>query len=250
VTDSILTETTCLAGAGGDQIEVYVARPRIDGSQPASRGGLVLIHHMPGYDRWSKEVVRRFAVDGYDGAMPNLYSREAPGASPDDAAAVARAQGGVPDDRLVGDVGAAVEYLRALDTSNGKAGVLGHCSGGRQAVLAACNLRLDAAVDCYGAYVVGDPPEGHFMKVKGLETQLPRLRCPLLGLFGNEDTHPSPDEVADLDRRLVEHGKEHEFHAYDDAGHGFFAADRPSYRIAAAVEGYGRIGDFLACHLG
>jgi len=57
-------------------------------------------------------------------------------------------------------VGGAAEYLRSLPTSNGKVGVIGYCSGGRQSVLAACNLDLDAAVDCYGAFVTGTPPEG------------------------------------------------------------------------------------------
>ena len=121
---------------------------------------------MPGYDRATKEIVRRFAELGYDAICPNLYWREAPGAAPDDAAATARAQGGVPDERLVGDVGGAAAHLRALPDSNGKVGVIGYCSGGRQSVLAACNLDLDAAVDCYGAFVTGDaarglPAQGH-----------------------------------------------------------------------------------------
>ena len=60
------------------------------------RGGVVVIHHMPGYDRATKEIVRRFAELGYDAICPNLYWREAPGAAPDDAAATARANGGVP----------------------------------------------------------------------------------------------------------------------------------------------------------
>jgi len=51
---------------------------------------------MPGYDRSTKEITRRFAELGYDAICPNLYWREAPGAAPDDAAATARAQGGVP----------------------------------------------------------------------------------------------------------------------------------------------------------
>jgi carboxymethylenebutenolidase len=249
MTDSIMTAAVRIQGAGGDQVEAYLARP----AEHGARGGVVLVHHMPGYDRWSKEVARRFATDGYDVLLPNLYSREAPGAEPDDAAAVARARGGVPDDRLVGDVAGAATHLRALDSSNGKVGVIGHCSGGRQAVLAACNLDLDAAVDCYGAYVVGSPPETHPMyslKIRGFEDQLPKLGCPLLGLFGNQDAHPSPDEVAELDRLLTEYGKEHEFHGYDGAGHGFFGADRPSYRVEAALDGYRRIGDFFARHLG
>lgn len=252
MTDSITTSAISIEGAGGDQIEAYLARPNESGASEA-RAGVVLIHHMPGFDRWSKEVARRFATDGYDALVPNLYSREAPGAEPDDAAAVARARGGVPDDRLVGDVAGGAAYLRALDSSNGRVGVIGHCSGGRQAVLAACNLDVDAAVDCYGAYVVGTPPEGHpmhAMKVRGFEDQLVKLRCPLLGLFGNDDAHPSPAEVTSLDRLLTEHGKQHEFHAYDGAGHGFFAADRPSYRVEAAVDGYRKIGDFFARYLG
>ncbi|MDX6242715.1 MAG: carboxymethylenebutenolidase, partial [Frankiales bacterium] len=79
--------------------------------------------------------------------------------------------------------------------------------------------------------------------------RLADLRCPLLGLFGVEDQHPSPEHVADLDRILSEHGKEHEFHSYPDAGHGFFAVDRPSYRPQAANEGWATLLDFFAKHL-
>jgi len=38
--------------------------------------------------------------------------------------------------------------------------VIGYCWGGRRPFLAACSLPLDAAVDCYGAFVVNDPPPG------------------------------------------------------------------------------------------
>src|ERR671928_2112948 len=103
---------------------------------------------------------RRIAELGYDALCPNLYWREAPNAAPDDAAAMARAKGGVPDQRLVGDVGGAAAYLRGLPTSTGKVGVIGYCSGGRQSVLCGGNLGLDAAVDCYGAMVTGALPEG------------------------------------------------------------------------------------------
>ena len=44
---------------------------------------MVVIHHMPGYDRASKEIVRSVAERGYDAICPNLPFREAPGASPD-----------------------------------------------------------------------------------------------------------------------------------------------------------------------
>jgi carboxymethylenebutenolidase len=245
VIGDLRAETVHIEGAGGDDVEAYLARPLDE----ASRGGVVVIHHMPGYDEGTLEITRRFAAAGYLAICPNLYSREAPGADPDDAAAAARAAGGVPDDRLVGDVGAAVAYLRALPGSNGKVGTIGYCSGGRQSFLAAVSLDLDAAVDCYGAFVVGTPPEGFPLRVGPLADRVPDLRCPLLGLFGNEDKYPSPEQVDELDRLLTEAGKEHEFHRYDGAGHAFFSTDRPSYRPEAAKDGWQRIWDFYGRHL-
>jgi carboxymethylenebutenolidase len=246
VMSELQAQTIRISGHGGDEIEAYLARPLADGR----RGGVVVIHHMPGYDRGTKEIVRRFAELGYDAIMPNLYWREAPGAAPDDAAATARAHGGVPDERLIGDVAGAASYLRSLESSNGRVGVIGYCSGGRQAVLAACNLDLDAAVDCYGAFVTGEPPEGFPLQVSNLVDQLPNLRCPLLGLFGNEDQYPSPEQVDELERILQANGKQYEFHRYDGAGHAFFAVDRPSYRVEAANDGWERIESFFAKHLG
>jgi carboxymethylenebutenolidase len=247
--DTMRAETIRIHGHSDDEIEAYLARPDGDTSS-GPRGGVVVIHHLPGYDRATKEMVRRFAELGYDAICPNLYWRLAPGAAPDDAAAAARAQGGIPDEQLVGDVGGAAAYLRSLPTSNRKVGVIGFCSGGRQSVLAACNLDLDAAVDCYGAFVTGTPPEGFPLKVHNLVDQLPNLSCPLLGLFGNEDKTPSPAHIDELDKLLTEHGKEHEFHRYDDAGHAFFSVDRPSYRVEAANDGWERIADFYAANLG
>jgi carboxymethylenebutenolidase len=211
---------------------------------------VVVIHHMPGYDAPTKEIARTFATHGYLALCPNLHYRDAPGASPDDAAAAARARGGVPDDRLVGDVAGAVAYLRAMPVSSGKVATIGYCSGGRQSFLAAVSLPLDAAVVCYGAFIVGTPPEGMPLKAGPLGHRAGALSCPLLGLFGAEDAHPSPDEVAELDKILTEAGKPHEFHSYEGAGHAFFAVNRPAYRPEAAMDGWQKIWDFFGRHLG
>jgi carboxymethylenebutenolidase len=246
MSDTLAAMTVTITGAGGEEIPAYLARPEGDGT----RGGVVVIHHMPGYDRSTKEIVRRFAELGYDAICPNLHHRDAPGAAPDDAAAASRAGGGVPDERLIGDVAGGAAYLRALPTSNGKVGTIGYCSGGRQSVLAACNLDLDAAVDCYGAYVTGTPPADFPVPITNIVDQLPNLRCPLLGLFGNEDKSPSPAHVDELEAILKELGKSYELHRYDGAGHGFFSPDRPSYRVAAANDGWERITGFFAQNLG
>lgn len=227
-------------GHDGDEIEGYLAVP----TDVSVFGSVVMIHHLPGFDDATKEMARRLADQGFAAIVPNLYSREAPGVSADDAAAIARAQGGVPDDRLVGDVAGAARHLRGLEGSNGKVGVIGHCSGGRQSFLAACKLDLDAAVDCYGAFIVGDPPAASGLNARPIIDLAAQLSCPLLGLFGVEDKFPSPDQVAELDRALTEHAKPHEFHSFDGAGHGFFAVDRPSYRVEAATQGWRLIVDF------
>jgi carboxymethylenebutenolidase len=243
--DAIRAETITITGHGGDEIEAYQAVPLAQGS----RGGVVWIHHMPGYDRETKEFVRRLAVSGYNAVAPNLYSREAPGAAPDDAAAAARAAGGVPDERLVGDVAGAVEHLRRLAGANGKFGVIGHCSGGRHAYLAACSLPFDAAVDCYGAFIVEDPPEGMPKAMKPILDLAANLSCPLLGLFGLDDRFPAPAAVATLDAELNKLNKQHEFYSYEGAGHSFFSVDRPAYRPEAAVDGWQRIDEFFATYL-
>ena len=56
------------------------------------------------------------------------------------------------------------------------------------------------------------------------------LCCPLLGMFGNDDRAPSPEQVNQHEAELKKHGKTYEFHRYDGAGHGFFYWHRPLYR--------------------
>ncbi len=234
-----------ITGTDGHPVQAYQARP----SDPGPRGGVVVIHHLPGYDEPSKEITRRFAALGYDAIMPNLYCRQAPGRTADEAATLVRNQGGIADEQLVGDVNAAAKHLRELDSSNGKVGVIGFCSGGRQSVLAAIEIDLDAAVDCYGAFAVGTPPAQFPLQVTGLEDRLPAIKAPLLGLFGNDDSYPSPAEVDTLDRILSESDKPHEFHRYDGAGHAFLNVDRAAYRPAAAVDGWQRIAHFYGRYL-
>ncbi len=245
MSDALLAETIMITGHNGDEIEAYSARALDE----APRGGVVVIHHMPGYDDQTKEIARNFAYHGYNAVVPNLYWREAPGASPDDAAATARANGGVPDERLVGDVAGAMAYLKGLGNSNGKVGTIGYCSGGRQSFLAAVSLDLDAAVDCYGAFVVGEIPEGMPLKVAPIVDKTPNLSCPLLGLFGEEDSYPSPAQVAELEEALKVNGKTYEFHSYPNAGHAFFSVNRPAYRVEAANDGWEKIFAFYGKYL-
>ena len=243
--ESMLAETVTIQGAKGDTINAYFARPLGPGPFP----GMVVIHHLPGWDEWYREATRKFAHHGYAAISPNLYTREGHG-TPEDLGAKVRAAGGVPDDQIVGDVEGSLRYLRSLPNVNGKVGVFGTCSGGRNAFLVACRVKgFSAAVDCWGGRVV--------MAKEDLNPKTPvapidytkDLSCPLLGLFGEEDQSPSPAQVAQHEAELKKHGKNYEFHMYPKAGHGFFYYDRPAYRQEQAVDGWNKLFAFLEKHL-
>ncbi len=243
--EGMLAETITLRGANGDVINAYFARPLGAGPFP----GMVVIHHAPGWDEWYREATRKFAHHGYAAISPNLYFREGHGTA-EDVGAKVRAAGGVPDAHVVGDLEGSMQYLRSLPFISAKVGVFGTCSGGRNAFLVACRVKgFDAAVECWGGRVV--------MKKEELTAKQPvapidytkDLSCPLLGLFGNEDKSPSPEQVNQHEAELKKHGKNYEFHRYDGAGHGFFYYDRPNYRQEQAVDGWNKVFAFLEKHL-
>ncbi len=239
--EGMLAETVSLPGHNGDWIHAYFARPLGAGPLP----GVVLAHHMPGWDEWYRDTARKFASYGYAAICPNLYERAGHG-SPEDVAAKVRASGGVPDDQAVGDIASSLRYLMAQPYLNGKVGVFGTCSGGRHAFLAACKLHgFSAVIDCWGGRVVMAKEElSANQPVSPLE-YTNDLSCPILGLFGEEDQSPTPEQVDRLEAELKKHGKNYQFHRYAGAGHGFFYHHRPNYRQAAAVDGWQKIFTFL-----
>lgn len=243
--DALIAETIAMAGHGGDVIEAYVARPLGVARAP----GMVVIHHMPGWDEWTKEVVRKFAAHGYAAVAPHLFSRLGPG-SWDDLAAAARAAGGVSDTQAMGDISASAEWLKSQPGSNGLVGVIGFCSGGRQAYLAACVVdSIDAAVDCWGGRVIPMPEEVTPLRHMRAIDLTGSMRVPLLGIFGNDDANPDVAQVNATEAELQRLGKDYEFHRYDGAGHGFFAVDRPGYRAEQATDAWQKVFRFLGRHL-
>jgi carboxymethylenebutenolidase len=241
----MICEPVTFQGHSGATMDAYYARPGGDGPFP----GVVLLHHAPGWDEWSIEATRRLAHHGFAAISPHLYTRDGPG-SPDDVAAVARAAGGQPDDQTVGDAEGAARFLRARPESNGKVGIIGFCSGGRQVVLVASRSRaFDAAVDCWGGRVVASGEHLNERQPVAPIDLTANLACPLLGIFGNDDQAPSPAEVDQHEAALKQHGKPYEFHRYDGAGHGFFAWERPNYRQAQATDAWPRVYAWFDKHL-
>ncbi len=238
-------EITTYAAGNGDLIHAYVARPTGDGPYP----GIVVVHHAPGWDEFYQEFTRRVASHGYTAICPDLYCRFGHG-TPDDVTAHVRAQGGVADESVVGDCAAALRWLKSLPTSNGKAGIIGTCSGGRHAVLVASRVEgFDAVADLWGGGVVASGDQLTEKRPVAPISLTANLNAPLLGLFGNEDQSPPPDQVDLHEAELKNHGKTYEFYRYEGAGHGFFYYDRPMYRQQQAMDGWSKVFAFFDRYL-
>ena len=233
-TDAIRAETVWLDGAvdpSADRgLEAYLAHPR------RATGRRRYRRHPP-HARLRRGDARRSRGPsrpaGYAAICPNLYSREAPRRRrADDASRCAMAQSGVPDERLIGDVALAAARLpaRRCRQSNGKVGVdrvllrraPGACSPPARST-------LDAAVDCYGAFVVERAARETTLLDRA--DRRPHRRPALSAARPVRRRGPQP--VARGGRRRTEEllraaGKTYEFHTYDDAGHAFFATNRPT----------------------
>lgn len=233
-----------IAGGGGDPIHAYIARPDGPGPYP----GVVLVHHSPGWDEYYREFSRRFAEHGFIAICPDLYERYGHG-TPDEVSALARSDGGVSDASVIADSVAAMGWIKAHDSSNGKVGIIGTCSAGRHAVLVASSSDgFDAVADLWGGVVATEAQLNAKQPVAPIDLT-PNLNAPLLGLFGNDDRFPTPAQVDQHEEALKANGKTYMFHRYDGAGHGFFYYDRPSYRQQQAMDGWDKVLAFFKQYL-
>ena len=239
------TDTIMISGNNGEQISAYIAKPLGNGPFP----GVVLVHHIPGWDEWYFETTRRLTHHGYATICPNLFHRAGEGKS-DDIAAKVRAEGGISDAQAMGDLNGAVKWLRGQSYVNGKVGMFGSCSAGRQTFMYACQHKdIDCAVELWGGRVVMGKEELNAKTPVAPIDMTKDVSCPVLGLFGNDDRAPSPEQVDQHEAELKKHGKNYEFHRYDGAGHGFFYWHRPLYRPDQAMDGWNKIWAFFGKYL-
>ena len=228
-----------------DTIDVNMSPMRVyvawrDGAREMP--GVIVAQHGPGVDRFIEDRVEALAAEGFFAAAPDLYHRQ-----PADGADMMARIGRLRDPEIVADMNAALAHGKALpDIRVAKVGVIGFCMGGRVSYLmAGSNPALRAAGVFYGGNIMkswGDGPAPLALSEN--------IRCPMIGFFGNDDKNPSPDDVKQIDAELVRHGKAHEFHAYDGAGHAFLNFTNPAmYRESQAKDAWSKLIPFLKKHL-
>ncbi|MFY9658695.1 MAG: dienelactone hydrolase family protein [Methylocystis sp.] len=217
---------------------VYAAKPA-DSVQPPI---LIVVAEIFGLNDHIRDVVRRFAAEGYLSIAPDFFFRVGDPSQEQDIAAIRAIVMKVPDAQAMQDFDAALAFASTLGGDGTRAAITGFCWGGRMAWLyAAHNPKLRAVVPWYGR-LDGDRTENR--------PQWPidvaeRLAVPALGLYGGDDPSIPLELVEKMRERLGAAPAPGEIVVYPNAPHAFFADYRESYRKEAAQDAFARMLDFL-----
>ncbi len=231
------------AGLDAGMIEI----PTASGPIPAyravqagqkSRPLVLVVQEIFGLHEHIKDVCRRLAKLGYAAIAPSLYHRQGDVtklASFDEIRPIVAT---VPDAQVMSDLDAAVVWATKAGIADAsRVGITGFCWGGRIVWLyAAHSPSLRAGVAWYGR-VVGDKTANQPAHPVDLAA---RIKAPVLGLYGGEDTG-IPIATTEQLQAALGPGSKSTFHIYPDAPHAFFADYRPSYREAAAIDAWQRM---------
>jgi carboxymethylenebutenolidase len=216
--------------AGKESVRGCLCLPANQGPWP----GLVIIHGDRGLDTWTKEQARRLSRRGFATLAVDLYRGELPG-NLLDAHIMDR---GVPEEQMLGDLRAAVDYLAGRrDVRSGALGVIGWDMGGGYALdVARHDPRLKAVVTCYGRLTT-DPE------------WLKPLNASVLGIFAGKDQGITPDTIARFRAAIEKAGKRVAgLHVYADADHGFLSSGAAPLADARA-DAWKKIDAYLAAEL-
>jgi carboxymethylenebutenolidase len=222
--------------SGDEQIKGFLAEPDGKGPFPA----VVVIQEWWGLNDWIKDNAKRLAAQGYVALAPDLYR----GKVTDDRAVASQLLKGMPQDRALRDLKAAVDVLAKKDNvKKDKIGSIGWCMGGGLSLRLSLNEpQVVACVICYGP-VVSDA------------NMLKPLAASVLGIFGEDDKGIPAAGVRQFEEALKKAGKKvDQVKIYKGAGHGFMRAmngptKNPEHREAETKDAWALIDKFFAREL-
>lgn len=215
---------------GPEKLPGYLAHPEGKGPFPA----VIVIHEWWGLNDWARQQADRLARQGYVGLAVDLYR----GQVTDDREVAHELSRGLPADRALSDMRAAVAYLKTRpEVRKDRIGAIGWCMGGGYALDLALAEPLKATVVAYG-------------RVPASVEALKPLRGAVLGIFGEKDRGIPVEGVKAFEANLKKAGKRGQVIVYPGVGHAFMNQNnRQGYDEKAAREAWGAIDAFLAKEL-
>jgi carboxymethylenebutenolidase len=220
---------------GGVDVPIYEARPATGKDTPI----IIVISEIWGVHEYIRDATRRFAKAGYYAVAPELFAREGGVGHIADVQEVLKIVLAQKREQTLGDIKATVDWAKTRPNVKSSAvGVTGWCWGGSTTIqVAATNPDMKAAVAWYGP--PARPYQGASGPVTGFDLAKD-IKIPFLGLFGENDKSPTPDDAKKLGELVKAQNPNVEIVIYPGAGHGFHADYRPSYNKAAADDAWKR----------
>ncbi len=229
----------------GFRMPAYRAMPQGRTSLPL----VLVLSEIFGVHEYIADTARRFAKAGYMAVAPELFVRQGDAQGFGTVAELIREViSKVPDAQVMADLDATIRWAAGNGADVNKVGVTGFCWGGRQTWLyAAHSPAIKAGVAWYGRLVGQATPLNprHPVDVAG------QLNGPVLGLYGGADDGIPLTTVEQMRAALAQAGmapasrqqaaaRASQFQVYPEAPHAFHADYRPTYREAAARDGWTR----------
>jgi carboxymethylenebutenolidase len=229
---------------GGVSMPVYEARPASGKDTPI----VLVISEIWGVHEYIKDTTRRFAKAGFYAIAPELFVREGGVGHLTNVQEILKIVLSQKREQTLGDIKAAVDFAKKRpNVKADRVGVTGFCWGGSTTIqVAATNPDTKAAVAWYG------PPSRPYQGASGPVTGFDLakdIKVPFLGLFGETDKNPPPEDAKKFGEMVRQHNPNVEIVVYPGAGHAFHADYRPSYNKAAADDGWNRCVAWFNKHL-
>ncbi len=214
-------------------------------SAPAGKSNLpvvLVVSEIFGVHEYIADVTRRLAHQGYLAIAPELMVRQGdPGSYGEIGKLITEVVSKVPDAQVMNDLDACVAWAAKNGGDTRKLGITGFCWGGRITWLyAAHNPALKAGVAWYGR-LLGQSSAVTPRQPIDLAAS---MHAPVLGLYGGADSGIPVDNIETMKNALRQGSAPAQasaFQVYPDAPHAFHADYRPSYRQAAAQDGWSRM---------
>ena len=235
-----LVTATVEIQAADRKIPGYLARPAAKGKHPV----VFVNSEVFGVHEWVKDICRRLAKAGYVALAPDLFVRAGDPSKTTDMKVVMDIVKAQPEPQVLSDTAASLKYLAAQPFADMKRlGVTGFCWGGG-ATWRDCETfsEFKAGVAWYGPLKAGPYP-----RIPPLDA-VKDLKCPVLGLYGGQDTGIPAADVEAMRAAIKANHKQAEIVVYPDAQHGFLADYRPSYNAEAAADGWKKMLAFFKAH--
>jgi carboxymethylenebutenolidase len=226
-----------ITAADGGHFQGYLARPA------GGRGpGILVAQEIFGVNAVMRAICDGLAAQGYLALCPDLFWRQEPGIQLTDKSDAEWGRAfelykGFDEAKGVEDLKSSLAYLRKADGSNGKAGCVGYCLGGKLAYLMATRSDADASVGYYG---VG---------IEGALGEASKIGKPLMLHVAEKDQFCPPEAQAAIRKALGSH-KQVTLHSYPGMDHAFARVGGAHYDKAAADLANGRTQAFFKTHLG